>query len=199
VVATEADAGAEDGSPAPGAHLAPATLMTADGDLPAAGEADWPELPFPEMDEPVIAFAGPAEATATVAVAVAVDGGACAGETGHASETSHANGTAHVNGAASDTLQSSDSSTTLNGLPVRRPKAQLPAKVRRNPAPAPSPTSTPAKTAPEPSAPAPSGEPGCHPEPAKNKPRIDRDPEHVAATMAAYARGLTGRNGPKSQ
>jgi hypothetical protein len=29
------------------------------------------------------------------------------------------------------------------------------------------------------------------------KARIDRDPEHVAATMAAYARGLTGRSGPK--
>jgi hypothetical protein len=31
------------------------------------------------------------------------------------------------------------------------------------------------------------------------KARIDRDPEHVAATMAAYARGLTGRNGPKQK
>ena len=96
--------------------------------------------------------------------------------------------------AASDGGPGADGSpgagpTTLNGLPVRRPKAQLPPEARRKQAPTP-------PTAPS-SEPAPPSEPGSHPEPVKQKARIDRDPEHVAATMAAYARGLSGRSGPK--
>ena len=173
----------------------------ADGDSPAAEPTDWPELPFPETDEPVVAFSGPGEATATITVAVGggpANGTSVANGTPAANGTAHANGTVRGTGGAADSppeSQSSDSATTVNGLPVRRPKAQLPPKARRNPEPPP----PPADAASESSAPAPSGELGRHPEPAKKKPRIDRDPEHVAATMAAYARGLTGRNGPKPQ
>ncbi|WP_194892562.1 sensor histidine kinase [Catenulispora pinisilvae] len=191
----------------------------ADGGLPAdpawaeadaEAEADWPELPFPDMepddaradaeDEPVTGleqtvsgtvpgpFSGPAEAITPIVVA--------ANGSGHVNGLLQANGGGRVNGdaapdpAAAVESQDTANATTLNGLPVRRPKEHLPAKARRNPAPqapAPSPAS------------APTGEPGSHPEPAQSKPRIDRDPEHVAATMAAYARGLTGRSGPKSQ
>ncbi|MBS2534192.1 nitrate- and nitrite sensing domain-containing protein [Catenulispora sp. NF23] len=176
----------------------------------AEAGADWPELPFPDLepddaradaeDVPVAGlagtgsglisgpFSGPAEAIAPIVVAA--NGG------GHVNGLIHANGGGEVNGnAAPDpaaVVESQDTAnaTTLNGLPVRRPKENLPAKARRNPAP-PAPAPSPAS--------APSGEPGSHPEPAQKKPRIDRDPEHVAATMAAYARGLTGRSGPKSQ
>ncbi|NUP46481.1 MAG: hypothetical protein HOW97_04095 [Catenulispora sp.] len=61
--------------------------------------------------------------------------------------------------------------TTLNGLPVRVPQTTLPKAARRGAA----------------RKQAPSTEGSAAP--------ADRDPERVAATMAAYARGLTGRTG----
>jgi hypothetical protein len=154
-----------------------------------ATDSDWPELPFPDADEPVVSFSGPAEATATITVAT--------NGTGYADGTGYANGSQAAQ-AATEPASGSPSpaaATTLNGLPVRRPKAQLPPKARRTPAPGPAPAAS-SDHAP---APAPPDEPGCHPEPVVKKARIDRDPEHVAATMAAYARGLTGRSGPKQQ
>jgi hypothetical protein len=90
--------------------------------------------------------------------------------------------TAAANGAAASVTTTT---TTTNGLPVRRPQAQLPPKARR------------ASSPPQPRPSEPSGEPVRDPEPAK--PRIDRDPEHMAATMAAYARGLTGRGKSRPQ
>jgi signal transduction histidine kinase len=155
VVSAEAGVVPVDGA----VHLASDTIALVNGGIAAAEDAedaDWPELPFPDIDEPV-----------TVA----------------------ANGSAQING--SNKSQPSDTSTTVNGLPVRRPKAQLPARTRRTPAPAPKPAAS--------AEPPTNGEPGSHPEPVKKKARVDRDPEHVAATMAAYARGLSGRSGPKSQ
>ena len=185
VIAAEAGQGTANGS----AHVASSMLTRingmagkAAGGTPAArsaesdesskaDEADWPELPFPEE----------AEQSAGVGV----------------------NGMNGVNGMVGGVTESQGAvpaaavaaTTTLNGLPVRRPKAQLPAKARRNPAPAKPATAD----APETPGTAPPGEPGCHPEPAVKKARIDRDPEHVAATMAAYARGLSGRTGPKQK
>ena len=79
--------------------------------------------------------------------------------------------------------------STVNGLPVRVPQTTLPKEARRR-------TGAPA--------------PGTRDEQSTDDPDIgqsteifaapaDRDPERVAATMAAYARGLTGRagGGPK--
>jgi signal transduction histidine kinase len=148
-----------------------------------AEEADWPELPFPDTDDPVTSFSGPAEATATVTAAIAIA----------ANGSVALNGRAPVNGTAA-------TPTTVNGLPVRRPQAQLPPKARRGT------SASPAQPQPQPQSPPrpqprpasdPCGEPASHTEHVKA--RIDRDPEHMAASMAAYARGLSGRSRPKSQ
>ncbi len=64
--------------------------------------------------------------------------------------------------------------TTVNGLPVRVRQSRLPAEARRRPA---------TSQKPETGGPA--------------EPDDEYDPERVSATMAAYARGLTGRGGPK--
>ncbi|MFL6111577.1 MAG: nitrate- and nitrite sensing domain-containing protein [Catenulispora sp.] len=64
--------------------------------------------------------------------------------------------------------------TTVNGLPVRVRQSRLPAEARRRPA-----TSQESAT----------DGPANHDD--------EYDPERVSATMAAYARGLTGRGGPK--
>ncbi|NUR58689.1 MAG: hypothetical protein HOV87_08370 [Catenulispora sp.] len=75
---------------------------------------------------------------------------------------------------------------TINGLPVRVPQTTLPKEARRGAG-----------------SPASGGQPG-EPQPKTQTTDTfaapaDRDPERVAATMAAYARGLTGRagGGPK--
>ena len=160
VVSVEAGVVPSDGVSGNGVHLASDTVVSVNGDPDTAEDIDWPELPFPDIDEPVMVAA---------------------------------NGSAPADG--SNGSQLSDTYTTVNGLPVRRPKAQLPARARRDPASSPAPSQAPSKAAP--AVPPTNGEPGSHPEPVKKKARIDRDPEHVAATMAAYARGLSGRSGPK--
>jgi len=176
---------------------APAPAVAGLEDTRDAEDIDWPELPFAEVDEPVgVAVKGSAHAQ--VAASTEIDGNGTAEATG----TAQANGTAHANGSAPEPPPAAEA-TTLNGLPVRRPKAQLPPKARRSQPPAAATSQTPSTpVAVPPQAPsaqtAPSSEPGSHPEPVK-KARIDRDPEYVAATMAAYARGLTGRNGPKQK
>ncbi|MEZ0109876.1 signal transduction histidine kinase [Catenulispora sp. EB89] len=179
VVSAEAGAAPADGT----VHLVPDTAAAVNringvngvnGEDAAAEDIDWPELPFPDVDEPATIGAN---GSAHVNGSVSADG---------SSGSAQVNGHASANG--SNGSQSSDTYTTVNGLPVRRPKAQLPARARRTPAP---------EAAASPAPPT-DGGPGSHPEPAKKKARIDRDPEYVAATMAAYARGLSGRNGPKS-
>ncbi|WP_041540456.1 sensor histidine kinase [Catenulispora acidiphila] len=174
-----AGAGAANGS----ARMASSVLPEVNGAGSADKDADWPELPFPDSDEPVgVGAQGTAFAAAQISVSVPTSGPASAPVPAEA--PSPAEG------------------TTVNGLPVRRPKAQLPAKVRRNPAPPAKPASPEAAPTSAPTSAAtsaPTDEPGSHPGPAVKRPRIDRDPEHVAATMAAYARGLSGRSGPKQQ
>jgi signal transduction histidine kinase len=209
-----------DGSAGPAESIAPAVAEPED--RRDAEDIDWPELPFPDRDEPVgIAVNGAAQAsgTAEIKATAEVNGSAevnAGAEVNTGTEvngsaringTAEADGAAHANGSAPEPSPAAEA-TTPNGLPVRRPKAQLPPKVRRNqpPAPATSPASASSQTSATlplpPKAPsaqtARSSEPGSHPEPVK-KARIDRDPEHVAATMAAYARGLAGRNGPKQK
>ncbi|MFD0633568.1 hypothetical protein ACFQ9X_20385 [Catenulispora yoronensis] len=61
----------------------------------------------------------------------------------------------------------------MNGLPVRIPQTKLPKEARRGAS-----ASREARS-------------------ESSKAPADRDPERVAATMAAYARGLTGGRGPK--
>jgi signal transduction histidine kinase len=199
VVGTQAGAGADAGG-SPGASDALLARVnghsSAGGDGSANGadaeDADWPELPFPDADdgpeyhgapntpgdddgfaghdEPVAGFPEPRNVPAMASVA--------------ATGTAYGSGGQTTESAA--VLTAPPEATTLNGLPVRRPKAQLPAKARRRP--------EPAEAEPQASAAAADGPS----EPVTKKPRIDRDPEHVAATMAAYARGLSGRTGPKS-
>ncbi|MEY9854688.1 signal transduction histidine kinase [Catenulispora sp. GAS73] len=153
-------------------HLVPDTAVAVTGEGAAAEDIDWPELPFADIEEPV---------------ATAANGSTQVNGSAPVNGSAQVNGTASVSG--SNGSQASDTSTTVNGLPVRRPKTHLPAKARRTPAPEQA----------APAEPPTNGEPGSHPEPVKKKARIDRDPDYVAATMAAYARGLSGRNGPKSQ
>ncbi|GAA1967062.1 sensor histidine kinase [Catenulispora subtropica] len=138
--------------------------------------ADWPELPFPETE--LAEYRPPADI-----------GRPAPAYTALASRLSEFRAPddrpAAVNGAdqpaagtpaavtAATTPATATTPTTLNGLPVRVPQTKLPKEARRGAA------------APQ------------DPDPTETKAPADRDPERVAATMAAYARGLTGRGGPK--
>jgi signal transduction histidine kinase len=159
-----------------------------------ADAGDWPELPFADADdvgasavEAVdIADASDTDDPVSTASAEAVSASASASASAPAPAADSA-GTSEatpvpdpsepsVPGPLEPPSVPSPAATTMNGLPVRVPQTALPKEARRGAAGRPSPR---------------------RPETEPSKAPADRDPERVAATMAAYARGLTGRGGLK--